>query len=975
MTMSRNFYILCLSFFGLTFSCYAQNDPLLALDESAQLQWVDSIYGNMSLDQKIGQLFMIQVFSNQSTKDAQFNEQLIKSAQIGGVIFSKGDPLSQAELTNKYQKLVDVPMLIAMDAEWGLAMRLEKTHAFPFNMTLGAVQDNALIYEVGKQIGEHCRRLGVHVNFAPVVDINTNPKNPIIGSRAFGSDKDLVIEKSKAFLNGLQSENMLTTAKHFPGHGDTDKDSHKTLPTIDFSYSRIDQIELAPYKILIDEGLNGVMVAHLNVPALTNKDDLPSSLSKPLITTLLKNTLNFNGLIFSDALSMKGVANFDEPGRVDLQAFLAGNDVLLMPENVPKAIQIFKTAYESGELAEDRLAHSVKKILKSKYKVGLNDFQPIKLENLLSDLNQPKNIALNEKVMQAAMTVLINKDNVIPLRDLELERIAYVPLGDGEHDVFLSTLKKYTEITVLKNSNLDDLNRQLREFSKVIIGFHKSSSSPFLSYKLTNSELVMIEELSRNHQVIVAVCANPYVLNQLKTVANMEGLLLTYENNDIAQSQAAQLIFGAVGASGKIPVSIEGLFFKGQGFESKSLSRLGYSSPFKVGLDEQILKKIDSIARYAIDNRMIPGAQILVARHGSVVYEKAFGHFTFDKKRRVRATDIYDLASMTKILATLPLVIEMEDKGFFRLDDTIGELMPKYNNSNKSNIDIRRMLSHNSGLQSWIPFYVQTLDSITKEPIASYFSSKSSSTHGIHVAKNLYLLNSFKDTIANRLLESELRKTTDYKYSDLAFFLLKEFVEGAYGQGLEDLVQRHYFKSLGANYTGYLPFLWHDLGNIVPTEIDNYFRFREIRGFVHDPGAAMQGGVGGHAGLFSNANDVAKIMQMFLQKGFYGARRYFSEASFDRFNTCYFCEEDNRRGVGFDKPQLEEVGPTCDCVSMTSFGHSGYTGTFTWADPEEEIVYVFLSNRTYPDDKNRDLINYDIRSEIQRVIYEAILKE
>ncbi len=969
--MKNSFWVITV-WLSFNFSISAQVDPLLASNELAQRHWVDSIYSSMSLDQKIGQLFMIQIFSNQTQQDAQFNENLIKSAKLGGIIFSKGDPISQAELTNKYQTLTNLPLLIGMDAEWGLAMRLDQTHAFPFNMTLGAVRDNELIYEVGKQIGEHCNRLGVHVNFAPVVDINTNPDNPIIGSRAFGSDKDLVIEKTSFFLKGLQSQNLLTTAKHFPGHGDTDQDSHKTLPTIDFPLNRIKKVELSPYRALIDQGLNGVMVAHLNVPAITGRDGLPSSLSPKVVTSLLKDEMGFEGLIFSDALSMKGVANYVEPGEVDLQAFLAGNDVLLMAENVPKAISLFKKAYHSGKLTEDRLSHSVKKILKAKFKVGLNDFKPISTYHLIEDLNQPKNKALTEKVMEAAVTVLANKDDIIPIRDLTRERLAFVQLGNGESSTFLTTLNKYTNVTEIKIDNLDELNQRLKQYSTVVIGLHKPSSSPFLSYKMTTAELVALEELSRNHRVIFAVFANPYVLKQLRTIENIEGIILAYENSIEAQSQVAQIIFGATKAKGHIPVTIEGLFNQGVGLKTVSLKRLGYSNPLNVGLDDTVLNKIDSITAYAMNQKMIPGAQILIGKNGKVVYEKAFGYHTYDNIEKVDLDDIYDLASITKILGTLPLIIEMEDKGIFHLEDTLGHMMPKYRESNKAGIDMKRLLSHSAGLQPWIPFYKETLDTVTKLPISEYFSSKKDVLHQLHVAKELYLFSSFKDSISKWILNSPLRDTTDYKYSDLTFLLLQEYVEGIYNKGLDELVEQHFLRPIGANHTGYLPLDWCDVSSIVPTEIDQYFRFQEIRGFVHDPGAAMLGGVGGHAGLFANANDVAKMMQMFVQKGLYGGKRFFSEASFDRFNTCYFCNENNRRGLGFDKPQLVDPGPTCDCVSMLSFGHSGYTGTFTWADPEEEIIYVFLSNRTYPDDKNTDLVKYSIRSEIQKVIYDAI---
>ena len=954
-------------------SMWAQS-PLVSTDSLAQKQWVDSIYNAMTLKQKVGQLFMVQAFSDEKKLQKSKLLELIKNQHIGGLIYSNGGPVRQAKLDNEFQAASKIPLLVGMDAEWGLSMRLDSTYAFPWNMTLGAIKDLDLIKKTGQYIGEHCKRIGVHFNFAPVVDINTNPQNPIIGNRSFGEDKNNVTEKALAFMQGMQSAGVLANAKHFPGHGDTDQDSHKTLPTVSFDKKRIETIELFPYKKLISNGLSSVMVAHLNVPSLEPRANFPSSLSKPIVSDLLKTKLKFEGLIFTDALDMKGVSNFSKPGAIDVQAFLAGNDVLLMSENVEVGMEEIMLSYYSGRISEARLAHSVKKILNAKYKVGLNNYNPIKTKNLVADLNRSKDDLLYAQLMQNAITVVKNYKSTLPIKDLELKNIAYVSMGDRSGKPFLNTLKKYAKITEVKSDNLDQLIQKLKHFNLVIVGFHKSNSSPWKSYKFTNKELVWLQEIARTNEVILNIFSKPYTLDALKSYSNFEGVVVGYQNSATAQKLSAQILFGALSAQGQLPVSISNSMYKvGHGLQTSKIDRLSFGLPESVGMSSAKLSKLDSVANFAIDDKMTPGIQLLVARKGKVIYDKNFGYHTYSKQRKVRAEDLYDLASLTKILVTLPLLMELVEHGSVDLDDRLGDILPQYKKTNKSQITLKEMLSHYARLQPWIPFYQSTLDSVTNKPISRFFRTKKSKKYPIEISENSFLRTDFTDTIHQNIIDSELLDEKKYRYSDLPYYILKDYLESFYDVSLDALIQQRFYNTIGANYSTYNPLEKFDKTQVIPTEKDTYFRFDTVHGHVHDMGAAMQNGVGGHAGLFSNANDVAKLMQMYLQYGHYGGKQFLTPKTIDAFNTCYFCEEDNRRGVGFDKPQLDEEGPTCGCISMTSFGHSGFTGTYAWADPEEEIIYVFLSNRTFPDSKNNRLLKENIRTEIQRLIYEAIL--
>jgi len=949
-----------------------QRNPLITKDSLAQIQWVDSIYNDMSLKEKIGQLYMVDVFSSKGKAHTDRIKSLIKEYHIGGVIFSNGGPQRQAKLTNEYQALSKIPLLVAMDAEWGLAMRLDSTYAYPWNMTLGAVKDNELIKKVGYQIGKHANRLGVHINFAPDIDINTNPDNPIIGNRSFGEDKENVTNKALAFMKGMQEAGILSCGKHFPGHGDTATDSHKTLPTISFSKERIDSIELYPYKRLIQEKLESVMIAHLNVPSLESRNGYPSSISEGIVTDLLKKRLGFQGLVFTDALNMKGATNFDEAGEVDLAAFLAGNDILLIPDDIPKSFQKITKAYGSNIITEERLAYSVKKILLAKYKAGLRKVKPIETKNLVEDLNTLKDELLHEEVIENAITLVKNKLNLVPIRNLEIKKIAYVALGDNDGSVFLNSMQKYGKVDKVSGNRLDELMAKLKNYNLIIVGLHRSNKTPWKGYKFKNQELIWLNEIARKHNVILDVFVKPYALIDIPSLTNIESIIVSYQNSEIAQKKSAQVLFGALLSKGILPVSAHEELLVNTSLKINRLERLKYGLPESVNMNSSKLKEIDSIVNTAIDSLVMPGAQILIARKGKVVYHKNFGKPTYKSSKTVSNTNIYDVASLTKILATLPMMMKLEEQGKVALKTPLKEMLVEAKGSNKEDITLLEMLSHYGRLKAWIPYYLRTLDTVSKKPSSIYYRKIPNKFHTTKVIGNLYLREDFKDTIMNRILESDLLRRKEYRYSDVPYYLLKEYIERTLKKPLNELTQEYFYASLGANHTTYNPLEKFSRDKIIPSEIDAYFRYQPIHGYVHDMGAAMQGGVGGHAGLFSNANDIAKIMQMYIQGGYYGGKRYFKNQTINKFNTCYFCEDNNRRGVGFDKPQLEDSGPTCGCVSATSFGHSGFTGTYTWADPEKEIVYVFLSNRTFPTAENRKLIKQNTRTIIQQVIYDAI---
>ena len=956
--------------FFYTLVIYPQsNDPLIDADLINQKKWVDSIYNNLSLEEKIGQLFFVWASPDKGEQHFRdIKKQIIKN-NIGGIIFSLGGPTSHINWLNSFQDLSRTPLLISMDAEWGVAMRLDSVQPFPWNMTLGAIQDNQLIQEIGNRIGQQAKRLGIHMNFSPVVDINTNPNNPIIGNRSFGENKINVTNKSLAMMKGMETAGILTSAKHFPGHGDTSQDSHKVLPKIKFSKARIDSIELFPYRELIKKGLSSVMIAHLNIPSYDK--NIPSSMSENIVTDLLKNKLNFNGLIITDALDMKGATSLSKNINLDLQALIAGNDILLMSNDVSKGIKEIKKAYMSNIISEERLSYSVKKILKAKFKAGLNETKEIKKDNILKDLNSDKDRRLYSKAITRAITVLKNNNDLIPLS--RNKKYGLITLGDSNHNYFYNELSKNIDVVKFNlDTSIEDISKKIDSTSKIIISFHRSNSSPYNSLKFSTEEINLINKIAKIYPIILNVFANPYSLSQIKSFNNIDALVVSYQNSEISQIKSAHILLGKENSSGRLPVSINNFFSVGSGINTGSNYTLGYGDPKSVGISSEKLKRIDYLINISIDSLMVPGAQVLISRKGKIFYHKTFGYHTYKKINSVKKSDLYDLASLTKILATLPLIIKEVDYGGLDLNDKLGDLFPEYNDTNKANIKVIDILTHYARLKPWIPFYIDTQKKGNKLQRKIY-RKKRNEKFPNEVAKGIFINKNQNQKILDQIFDSELRDTLEYKYSDFPFIILQKFLEKKYKLPLDKIAENKIFNPLKLKSTGFNPLRSNQQFEIIPSEIDNYYRKQELKGYVHDMAAAMFGGVAGHAGLFSNAKEIATIMQMYLNKGTYNGNRFFSSKIFDDFNTCIYCDKNNRRGIGFDKPQISGSGSTCGCVSKSSFGHSGFTGTYTWADPENGIVYVFLSNRTYPTMKNNLLIDHSIRTRIQKIIYDSII--
>ncbi|MDY7395192.1 glycoside hydrolase family 3 N-terminal domain-containing protein [Aureibaculum sp. 2210JD6-5] len=970
-----NTRILSVIFLFITTISFAQvADPLDKLDTYGQNVWVDSIMKTLTIDEKIGQLFMIPAYSNRDAQHEADVNALIKKYHIGGLVFFQGTPEKQIQMTNVFQNTSKIPLLVGFDGEWGLDMRLDNTYRFPWNMTLGAIQDESLIEEFGEMLGKHHSRIGIHVNFAPVVDVNINPANPIIGNRSFGEDPKNVASKAIAFTKGMQSQNVLANAKHFPGHGDTDADSHLTLPTIPFSKQRLDSVELYPYKELFKNGLASVMVAHLSVPEYEPNAKLPSSLSKNIVTDLLKEKMGFKGLIFTDALNMKGAANFSSSAEINLEVIKAGNDILLMPEDIPASFAKLQQAVADSIISVKRLDESVKKILKAKYWAGLKHFKPIELNNLHEDINGQDAEMLHYKLVENATTLLKNELDLFPVKDLAEAKIAYVKLGDDDNTTFINRLNDYTQVDVISGKNLDDVIKKLKAYNLVIIGYHKSNASAWKGFKFTNKELVWLQEIARNNRVILDVFASAYSLLDVKTFTNIESILVSYQNSKISQDVSAQQIFGALSAKGRLPVSINNDFAVGSGLNSTNLFRLSYGVPEEVGMDSKKLERLDSLAQEVVKAKMAPGLQLLVAKKGKVIYRKSFGYHTDKKETRVQNNHIYDLASITKILGGLPLIMKAEEEGKISLNTPIGKLFKVLDTTDKKDITVKEALSHYARLQSWIPYYLRTIDSATQKASEKYYRHSPSKEFSIQVANKLYLRTDYKDSMYQAIADAPLLNRKRYKYSGLIFYLFKDYFEKEYKQTMDVSNNSFFYKPLGATTLTYKPLEKFPKQIIVPTERDLYFRNQLLHGYVHDQGAAMFGGVNGNAGLFANANDVAKMMQMYMQEGYYGGKRYFKGETIRKFNKRYYSKNNVRRGLGFDKPQINpREKATCGCVSPKSFGHSGYTGTYTWADPETELVYVFLSNRVYPTATNSGLVKYNIRTVAQQIIQDAIV--
>lgn len=936
--------------------------------EQLKKNWTDSVFNNMTTDERLGQLFMVAAYSNKDQAHLKELEKLVVEEHIGGLIFFQGGPVRQAKMTNTLQSKAKIPLWVAMDAEWGLGMRLDSTINFPRQLTLGAIQDNEKIYKMGREIARQCRRLGVHINFAPVVDINNNPGNPVINNRSFGENKRNVAFKGLAYTEGLQDGNVMACAKHFPGHGDTDSDSHLTLPVIKQNRERLEELELYPFRILINNGVKSIMAAHIHVPALDNTPNLATSLSTKVLRQLLREEMNFDELVFSDALNMKGVSQFYEPGEVDLKAFLAGNDVLLFAEDVPRAKALFKKALKDGTLSPDRLKESVIKILEAKYDLGLNKKQEVKIEDLYNDLNTSNANFILDDLYERSLVLVSNDMGNFPISGKDSFNIASLSIGVDHQNAFQNQLSAFVPVTHFQSgkSPSAELLNKLEKYETVIVGIFDMSKYNSRDYGISKETLEFLGKLSRKANLIISVFGSPY---SLKYFDEFKTVLLAHEEKDAAQKAAAQAVFGAIPITGKMPLTASEKFEIGHGLDQDKVLRLHYTHPEAVGLNSNSFSTIDSFVLEGIIDKAMPGCQVLIAKEGHIIWNKSYGYHTYDHSNAVKTNDIYDLASLTKVAATTLALMKLYEDRKFQINRRLGDYLPIPDTLDVHNLIIKKVLTHSSGLQSWIPFYLKTIKDTLYEHI---YSSKQDSIYQIEVADELYMKKSYRDSIFKWIYNAKVADNPEYRYSDLGFYLFKEIIEKLTSMPFDKYLEKEYYKKLGLQNTCFKPLHCFPRERIIPTEDDKLFRKQLVYAHVHDPGAAMLGGVGGHAGLFSNTEDMAVLLQMLLNLGEYGGYRFLEPKTIQYFTRKQ--EKDNRRGLGFDKPEPDifEPGPTAMSASPRSFGHSGFTGTCFWADPDQDLIYVFLSNRVYPDAGNKKLIKNNIRTNIHQAIYDIL---
>ncbi|ADQ18242.1 glycoside hydrolase family 3 domain protein [Leadbetterella byssophila DSM 17132] len=940
-----------------------------------QEAWVETILSEMTLEEKVGQLFMIAVFSNRREADYTIVENQIRKYHLGGLAFFQGNALKQAELTNRYQAAAKIPLLIGLDAEWGLGMRLNNAFSFPKAITIGAAKDIELAEQVSEEIARQCKRIGVHFNFSPVGDINSNPKNPVINYRSFGESPLNVSELTSAFVRGHRKYNILTSAKHFPGHGDTHVDSHYDLPVLQHSLKHIQEVESAPFKAMIADSVSSVMIGHLNVPALDN--GVPATVSERIIKDYLQKELGFTGLVISDALNMKGLLKSFPVGEAEVRAFKAGNDMLLQTSNLDKAYNAVLAACINGRITEEELNHSVRKILKSKYWAGLHSYKPVDLRNISEDLDTERSKELKQLIYNKAVTVTRDEFGLIPLKGLATLKMASIGVGVDQENLFQSTLELYGDVNSYllqdkpaRSTDWKSIAEEAVKNDLVIVSIHKVRQSEKLDYGITEETLNMLRYIQENSRLIVCVFGNPY---SLKFFDEFETVMCGFEDEEEAHMAAANVLFGVNSAQGKVPVNTLSADGKlDYGYEVESFARLGFAMPSEVGMSAAKLQEIRKVVNSAIMGEEFPGCQVLVARKGKVVFYEGFGNMKYNNGQAVNRHTLYDLASVTKVASTLQAIMMLYDQGKINLDEKLSTYLPELLGTNKSRLIIKDILLHQAGLKAFVPFFDQTrFGSGQYNPY--YFSNAPITSGHIPISDELGVNPIIKDSVFSWVEKSALINApgSQYVYSDLGLLLLQKLVERISGRNLDAFVGANIYEPMGLHSMMYNAFTQKTKDQIAPTEVNGDFRKAAIHGTVHDPNAALIGGVAGHAGLFSNAWDLARLMQMNLNGGYYDDRQFFSKETIDFFTKPQ--SKVSHRALGWNRPTGPGDGTVSQYASSKTYGHTGFTGTCVWVDPEKDLIFVFLSNRVYPSANNQKIIKNKTRQKIHDIAYKALL--
>ncbi len=971
------------------------------VDQVAMNQWVDSVFNSLTPEGRVGQLIIAAVTPSGNDATRELVKRLVTQNLVGGLIYEESSIADQAAVTNLAQSLAAVPLMITIDGEWGLGMRLKEVPNFQRNLILGALDDDMLLYEYGREVARQCRRMGIHVNFAPVLDVNDNPLNPVIGDRSFGESPELVARHAIAFARGLEDGGVMAVGKHFPGHGSSSEDSHKTLPVINKSLQEINTCELVPFRRFIDSGLSGILTAHLLVPAIEG-GKAPTSLSPDCVGKLLRDDMGFEGLIFTDALNMKGATQMLK-GSACVNALLAGNDVLLMPENVGAEVAAVLHAVNSGVISQSVIDERCKKMLRYKYALQLTGPQHVNTANLVNDVNSSRATVLKRQLTAGSITVIKNNDNILPIHNLQSRHIAVATIGneDGTASMFTRRCADYAEVKRFdldKVGSASDLAEQLHDghFNTIIVEVGADNAA-------NRAALNAVVKKCKN--LIVVLTCKPYeIKNYGAAVTNkhVKAVVLTYQNNKLAEDYAAQTIFGGNAAGGNLPVSLsfEGKktrYDAGHGIHYPA-TRLGYSIPAEVGLDARLTAQIDSVCRLGVQQHAFPGCQVIVARHGKVVYKGSFGTIDYGSKVKVDDNTLFGLASVSKATGTISGVMKAFDDGKFDLDDKASQYIPGLRNGDKEDITFRDLLYHETGMPASLNMWQMMMDPKTysgvliagaedaNHPIkvmngawghkdaklrTDILSTHKTDKFNIAIADGIWGGRVTYDSIMNRIYHAKLGKKK-YLYSCCNFSLLADAVQRMTHSPLNYYVNNYIFAPLGAYHTMYRPLSKFGRDDIAYTEVDTYLRRQHIHGYVHDELAAFSGGVQGNAGLFSNANDLAKLFQMWLNGGTYGGVRLLKASTVETFTTQK--SPNSHRGLGFDKPVIgdPDASNTCPEATPETFGHTGFTGTCFWVDPKNDMFYIFLSNRVCPTRNNPNFGRISARSHINTLIYLAI---
>lgn len=928
--------------------------------------WAENTLNSLTLEEKIAQFFMVATWPNKSEEHQQEVENLVKKHKIGGLIYFQGTKPELKKSIERMQHSSKTPLLIGMDAEWGTAMRVTFEDRLPYAYTIGAANDEKLSEKLGAILAQDCRELGIHLNFAPVADVNSNPKNPVIGFRSFGEDPHLVAKHTLAMMKGMEENGVMTSVKHFPGHGNTDKDSHYELPTVSQSLAEFRSIDFVPFKKAIAENASTVMVGHLNVPALDDSGT-PSSLSYKTIQTYLKEELGFKGLVISDALNMKAVSEKYGKTEVVIKAFEAGCDILLYPESISESIDALVKRVKQGKITESEIDKRCLKILQAKER-----FKNEKKE--FKTFTEGEIDWARKETYEKALCVVKNQGEALPIKDVQ-KRIAVVRIGTHTAS-FAEMLSNFGDFDVYHfyspQEAIERLKNKLEKYDYIVTSVHASTVRSSENYGVSKSIDSWIETIPTKSKSIVCLFGNPYALSHWTSSIQVDALVVAYENHAATQDRVAQLIFGAIGSSSKLKTSYSTFLEKGKGIVLERTDRLKFSQAEEMGISSEKLAEIDKIVLKGIKAGAFPGCQVLVAVKGNIIYRKSFGTTTFKSTDSIQHSHLYDIASVSKIAGSTAALMKLQSDNKFSLNKQLKDYIPEVTGSGEfGDISLRDMMAHQAGLTAWIPFYKKTLQNGELNP--SIYSKVKKEGYELQVASDVWIKNSYVDTIYKRIISSGLSSDKKYVYSDLGYYFVKKIVEKESAQGFDSYLYQSIYKPLGLKNIGFNPLKKFPKHKLVPTEQDNAFRGQLIHGFVHDPGAAMLGGIGGHAGVFSTATDLAAVMQLFLNKGTYGGLRILDRNVVEEYTKAQFPGK-NRRGAGFDRPTPSaSSGPTCGLVSQQSFGHTGFTGTMTWADPAYGINFVFLSNRVCPSAENWKIRDMNIRTEIQRVIYEAVL--